>query len=437
VLPLVLAAACPSPGPPPVERTGDRVVLTPALPLLAGAASVTITPPGPVRLAGAALGRVSTGVHDDLHARCLVIGNREAVVGLVALDVIGFFYPDVAAVRAEVGADVDLLIVAATHTHSGPDVLGLWGPSFLYLFPYRSGRDERYVAELRHRIAGCVRRARDRLEPVGVSFHRVDVAGFSENVRRPGVKDDELTVMRARALGSGRTVGIVYNFAAHPEIFQHGTAVTADFPAFVNRALAERFGGVPLFVNGAIGALVTVDLRRAPDPEHPTFADAERVTARLRDAVIQAVELARAEVRSAPIAVRTRRLTIPVDNWRFRLARRLGVLGRDGRDGRVETELDTVALGPAQVVTVPGEVSPAIGFAIKRRMPGPFRFLVGLGNDELGYILRPDELRDPLYRYERSLSVGAAAAAIEREVIELLGERAARDPVTARRTPGP
>ncbi len=421
VLLLVAAAAAIA---APTAAQDSRIVTAPG-PLSAGSARVAITPSAPVFLAGGALGRKSTGVHDDLHARCLVIGNGQAVVGLVALDLIGFFRSDVTHVRQRVAGDVDHLIVAATHTHSGPDTLGLWGPSLLHLLPIRSGRDERYMRTLEDRIVQCVREARTHLRPAQLRFSSATVRGFSRNIRRRDIKDDELTVMQVRAASTGDTIAVLYNFAAHPEIFLHETVITADFPFFVNEAVERRFGGVALFVNGAIGGLVTVDLGEqtpgAEETERPvSFEEAARVTARLRDAVLRAVATAGAETTSAAIRLSIEPLDMRVDNWRFRLARCLGVLTRPVQDDRVRTELDALDLGPAQFITVPGEVSPAIGFAIKGHMRGPFRFLVGLGNDELGYILRPEEFRDPLYTYERTMSVGRAAAIVEGEMIRML-----------------
>jgi hypothetical protein len=163
-------------------------------PLSAGSAKVAITPGASVYLAGAALGRKSTGAHDPLYARCLIVDNARASVGLVALDLIGFFFLDVESVRGRLAGEVDHLIVAATHNHSGPDVLGLWGPSFLHLFPLMSGRDDQYVEVVKAAAARCIREAKAARERVTVRFAALHVPGFSENIRRPGVKDDELTV---------------------------------------------------------------------------------------------------------------------------------------------------------------------------------------------------------------------------------------------------
>src|SRR5919197_1421717 len=247
---LLLVVSCSGPGSPARRNEPEEQLASAPQPLLAGSASAVITPSVPVYLAGSALGRRSTGVHDDLYARCLVISNGELSIGLVVLDLVGFFYPDVEAIRAELGHELDHVIVAATHNHSGPDVLGLWGPAFLGLVPVFTGRDEAYVGDVRAKVIGCLRSARTRLERVALRLSTRVVGGFSENIRKAGVKDDELTVMEVRTRDSRATVAVLYNFAAHPEIFLEDTVITADFPYFVNRRLHGHFGGQPIFVNG-------------------------------------------------------------------------------------------------------------------------------------------------------------------------------------------
>ena len=71
----------------------------------------------------------------------IVIDDGEHRVGIAALDAIGFFHDDVLAVRRAIGggARLDYVIVASTHNHSTPDLMGIWGPS-----EFRSGYDPAY-----------------------------------------------------------------------------------------------------------------------------------------------------------------------------------------------------------------------------------------------------------------------------------------------------
>ncbi len=63
-----------------------------------------------------------------------------------------------------------------------------------------------------------------------------------------------------------------------------------------------------------------------------------------------------------------------------------------------------VRLGPAQIVTIPGQPFYKLGAEVVGAMSGKYRFLFGLANDELAYIVPPDEW-DPT-RGEEMVSVG-------------------------------
>ena len=113
----------------------------------AGAAQSTITPelsPGrAVYLAGFGHNRIATGVHDDLYARCLALGVANQKLVICSVDLIGLFLGDVLTIRQQferMTPSASFLIVAATHTHDGPDTLGLYGPK-----PLETGVDAKYL----------------------------------------------------------------------------------------------------------------------------------------------------------------------------------------------------------------------------------------------------------------------------------------------------
>jgi hypothetical protein len=56
-------------------------------------------------------------------------------------------------------------------------------------------------------------------------------------------------------------------------------------------------------------------------------------------------------------------------------------------DKSVSTRMNLVNLGDAQILTIPGEALPNIGYYIKRHMKGKNNMLFGLTNDAFGYIL--------------------------------------------------
>jgi hypothetical protein len=76
------------------------------------------------------------------------------------------------------------------------------------------------------------------------------------------------------------------------------------------------------------------------------------------------------------------------------------------------------------MLTIPGELLPELSFEILERMTGYPRMIVGLANDELGYIIPGYDFRAGFY--EESMSVGAAMGPMVLESSLRLIEEAGR-----------
>ncbi|MDP6376496.1 MAG: hypothetical protein QF921_14705 [Pseudomonadales bacterium] len=383
-----------------------------------GAASVVITPPQGTMLAGYGRDRPSEGVYDDLYAHAVVIGDGDSVLALVTLDCIGLTRPDIVLIQravAETVPDIDprAVVVSSTHTHAGPDVVGLWGEVL-----WRSGRDEAYVASLRAAAVQAVRVAFDVSVPVTSFAASAEVAlEWVENLSEPGLLDSTLSVLRFVG-DDGRTVATLTNYPCHPTVLDgNNTHVSADYVAGFYRAMSERYDGEHLFLQGAIGGWV-----------QPLQGDRSTQLAYSlgRDLAGRAVKLLERATPNVfqPLVLRQRVFDVPLENWAFRLAIWLGVLERETHDGAMRTETAWFRVGDAQFVTHPGETSPAYSLASRALMKARYEFVLGLTQDAMGYILKPDYFEDdasyPHGDYLRSVSVGAAAGPVLMETLEAI-----------------
>jgi hypothetical protein len=93
-----------------------------------------------------------------------------------------------------------------------------------------------------------------------------------------------------------------------------------------------------------------------------------------------------------------RSVSLPVDSPLMRaLMKELpGSAGRDAES--VTVQVNVVNLGNAQILTIPGEALPNIGYYLKRKMHGQHNLLFGLTNDAYGYILTKEDF-DSFKRY--------------------------------------
>jgi hypothetical protein len=102
---------------------------------------------------------------------------------------------------------------------------------------------------------------------------------------------------------------------------------------------------------------------------------------------------------------------------------RHGVQGAD----TVTTRLNLVNLGNAQMLTIPGEALPNLGYYLKRKMRGEHNLLLGLTNDAFGYIMSKYDWRSfERYDYISRVSLGEMTGEIYvAEALRLVDEAGA------------
>jgi hypothetical protein len=146
-------------------------------------------------------------------------------------------------------------------------------------------------------------------------------------------------------------------------------------------------GGVALFMNSAQGGMVTADNRRPNGGEANDWAECQRIGNLLADESLRILEGAPVQS-DPPLRVQSRTVRFPVESAPMLAVLRGSPLGyATDAEGRVATTLNLVELGTAQLLTIPGEALPNIGYYLKRKMRGRENFLLGLTNDAFGYIL--------------------------------------------------
>ncbi|HUI25910.1 MAG TPA: neutral/alkaline non-lysosomal ceramidase N-terminal domain-containing protein, partial [Candidatus Kryptonia bacterium] len=121
--------------------------------LRAGFASCDITPPFGLPLGGyGARVAGADATLDPLCCRAVVLDDGRSTIAIVVLDLVHVFGEWVARVRSRLASDLGIaaerVLIAATHTHSGPGT-----------FRSTTARDDRiaaYECELIDRVVGCV-----------------------------------------------------------------------------------------------------------------------------------------------------------------------------------------------------------------------------------------------------------------------------------------
>ncbi len=392
--------------------------------LKAGASSAVINPSVGSYIAGHSHNRKFTGVHDSLFAKVLVVEGKGHAIAIITVDCIGLMYPQLQTIRQKVSAlidrsefDANHIVLSSTHTHAGPDVVGLWGPDV-----FHSGVDTAYIQSLTDIAAGQVVKAwKSKVEVSADYITTTHGETWVQNISEPAELDRSVTVLRFRDANEV-VIGSLTNFACHPT-FVDGVQnkVSADYVAGLYRRLNAQWGGTNLFLQGSIGGWIQ------PEDEPKTFEQALFRGEELGAKIIAGFQ--------HPFVIKNDRVNytskifeMPVENAGFKQLAAAGVITRNMTEG-VITEIAVFNIGNAWFATHPGETVPAMGFATKALFPndGP-QFVLGLGMDALGYIVKPyffnPEKKIPHSEYLCSMSVGKEASTIVMNVIEELVNKA-------------
>ncbi len=400
---------------------------------LAGASKIEITPPpslGTVYLAGYAPGRPARGVHDTLWARCAAITDTKGQrVVFVGLDLIGFLHSDVEDTRKIVATFSDArLMIASTHTHSGPDTIGIWGAT-IFGIPVTTGRNENYMRFLKNQIVACVGDALEDQRPAQLFVSQKNIPALNRNLRESDVVDRTVTALTSKERGTEKTIFFLLNFGAHPEIM-NTDLISADFVGTWYTEAEKEFGGVALFLNGALGAMgvpespniyTTHELPPAPSWQYgdanfgteveDVWSNKDWFAQRLHKKVLRSLQLE--EITPQAITLKQETFAVPLENTQFWLAEKLGLLKRpDYIDGNITTEVGFLSLGPLGVAFLPGETPTALSFDVRQLLEAQHHYtmIVSLANDELGYLLNEEQYQSPLYDYERTMCVNPKIA---------------------------
>jgi hypothetical protein len=394
-----------------------------------GYAQNTITPSleRPVYLAGFGNDRRATTVHDDLYARALTVQTEQTTLVLVALDLIGFFRPDAYEVIEMANRPDAQIVIASTHTHHGPDTMGLWGPD-----QKTRGVDEDYMRGIKQKIADVIHASFSTLEPASVKWASVRVPGLVKNARNPEIVDDELTLFQFLNTDN-RPLITVYNFPCHPEVlWDMNPNITSDYVHYL-REEAERQTGAPcIFFAGALGGMMT------PDVKDHSFEEAEFMGRKLAEEGLKALNAVGSKQltvngRSADggrqmidgnavgghpsvVSIEKKIISAKLTNILYKLAfwRKLLPDVRD-KSGCITTEVNLIKIGGLWLATVPAELLPKLGLQLKAWMKeagAQVTGVIGLANDELGYILPVEDFKYPWNpfrpgkHYEETNSIG-------------------------------
>lgn len=319
----------------------------------------------------------------DLTVRALVLENGETRVAIVGADFLGFPSTLGDRARAKVrGIPAENILIGATHTHSAPDCYG---------FPDGKGgfaADLKYLDRVCDQMADTINEAVRHLQPARLRIGTGEANGkIAYNYYAEQLYDRRCHVIQAIGT-NGQPFATLVNYAIHPEVLGSGQGILSpDLIGPLCDRISAQGGGTAIFMNSAQGGMVTADCRGPDGKDMRIWPECVRIGQLLADEALRIVR--DAAVQDHPtLFCAARTVTFPVDSPMLRAIMQASPLGHKANDdGRVSTRINLINLGNAQILSIPGEALPNIGFYLKRKMRGEHNLLFGLTNDAFGYIL--------------------------------------------------
>ena len=412
---------------------GDHITVA-ASPPAAGVARLDVTPPVGYRMSGYFHERLATGTHDPLFVRAVVLRQGDVRAAWVFCDVIGV--PLEVATRARqlaaqrTGIPPANILVAATHSHTGPLYFGAMRNHFHRQAIAGGSADAAesvdYADLLVERIADAVEQADKAARPVRIEklslqqdklsfnrrFHMKDgTVRFNPGKRNPNIVrvagpiDPEVGFLLFRDAADRTPIASLTVFALHLDTVG-GTEYAADYPYYLGLGLKRRLGDelVSVFGLGTCGDLNHIDVSNGE--RQKGGEETKRIGTALADGIV--AELPRlTELAEPALAVRSRTVEVPVQQFdaeataaarenldrlgelpfmdRVRAYKTVALAERGGKTIGLETQVFRLS-DEVAVVGLPGEVFVDLGLAIKRASPFRQTWVVELAGDAPGYI---------------------------------------------------
>ena len=416
----------------------------------AGAAASNITPPLGELIVGGWQPILATNIHDELHARCLVLDDGTVKLAIVICDNVGIPVEVYDLAKRQVheitGMPPSQMLMAATHTHSATTARGpLKTLAETELTDY-----QRFVAS---RISDGVRRALAQLEPARIGWGKIDEssevfnrrwfvtdtsllgnpfggldlvrmnppAGSSRLDRPAGPTDPEVSFVSVQSL-DGRPIALLANYSLHYVGGVKSGDVSADyfgyFATFIEKKLGAS-GQSPPFVgilsNGTSGDVNNINFFEKSTRKYKNYEKMQEVAGKVASRVFETHQQIKFHD-WVPLAARQESLTLKTrqptpemiahfakvtasrdDNAKRPQSReeiyadRIAKIQNAPRE--IHIQLQALRIGDLGIAAIPFESFAETGLELKDRSPCEDTFTIELANGSYGYLPTPEQHR--------------------------------------------
>lgn len=414
---------------------------------MAGAATANITPPLGLKIVGGWGKPAATHIHDELHARCLVLDDGNTKLVFIIVDNVALrndlLDEGRKRIQEKTGIPMQNVMIASTHTHSAVSA----GGAERYDYS-NDGEFDEYQKFLLSRFVDGTQIAINNLEPAKIGWGGIDVPehlfirrwkmkpgtpmpnpyGGQDKVKmnpghspdlleQAGVPDPEVAFISVKST-NGRPIALMANYGLHYVGYVPQGHVSADYFAVFADNIQKLIGAdrqdppfVGIMTNGTSGDVNNNDYSRERERK-PDYVQMRYVADDVARKVYSVCN--NIDYKSwVPLKAATDKLTLKVRKAPKKLVKRSeGVLARPETaepihirevtyaerillmnewPDEVDITLQTFRIGDLGVAAIPFEVFAETGLEIKKRSPFEKSFTIELANGAFGYLPTPPQ----------------------------------------------
>lgn len=452
---------------------------------LQGAMSiVNITPPVGGRLAGHFYEILSTGIHDSLWAKSMVLEQDGQKFAFVFCDLIGLTSQISDSARKiaseQTGIPVKNIMISAAHSHTGPLFYGFQHTYFHRHALRESGQDIHektdYPGFLVQQIIKAITLADHSLQPVDLQKSQAIESRLSFNRRyymkegpvlfNPGPLNPEILapagpidstvgILLMGSRKSGNYIGGLTVFAMHADCIG-GTLISADYPFYLEQTLKSKFGQgyISAFGLGTCGDINDIDVKK----DQPIYSEenTKKIGEQLGKDVISNLALMK-PVSHPSLAMLSKKILLPlqipskeqIDSARELInklykVRNTGAylknaggesgdflnrvkmskyLSLENRKASVPVEVQAFRIDSNTVIVgLPGELFVELGLSIKKRSPFKNTIVMTVCNDKTSYIPTKKAYAEGSYEVTNSILKPGSGEMLVETALNLLNE---------------
>ncbi|MCC9605455.1 neutral/alkaline non-lysosomal ceramidase N-terminal domain-containing protein [Blastopirellula sp. JC732] len=416
----------------------------------AGAYAANITPPLGESIVGNWVPIPATHIHDELHARCIVLDDGKTKLAIVVCDNVGIPREVLDAakelIEKETGIPASHVMISATHTHSATTARGPY-----YIIP--NEKPTFYQTFLARRIADGVRCAIHQLEPAKIGWGSVEEPsevfnrrwyvknatllsnpfGGLDQVRmnppkgsdaldRPaGPVDPEVSFISIQSK-EGRPIALLANYSLHYVGGVPSGDVSADYFGYFAKFIEQKLSAsdlTPAFVgvlsNGTSGDVNNINFAEKGGKAYGRYEKMQEVADKIASKVADANE--KIEFKDdVTLDAATTDLTLKVRKPTPEILEHFAEVRARAKDGAkpehsreliyadradllmqcpetVDVPLQALRIGDLAITTSPFETFTETGLELKARTPFAKSFTIELANGSFGYLPTPEQHR--------------------------------------------